>query len=169
MTDKSAINGAARGQNFASGPSAGPSWNILKKCLGVGLLGLAVMAILAFFFTDVHGMLSVLFASLLVMAFFGLSLLVGHLVAKRKPQAVMNAFFLSYIVKVFGFAGVLLSLGVPTWLNKPWFAGSAVVSVLLWQATEVVVFSKQRFLLFNEDAPGTGTQTSNSKDSSNDQ
>lgn len=169
MKDKSAVNGAARGQIPASGPSTSPSANILKKCLLVGVGGLVVMMVLALVFTDAHGVLSVVFGSLLVMAFFGLSLLVGHIVAKRKPKAVMNAFFLSYIVKVFGFAAVLLSLGVPTWLNKPWFAGAAVASVLLWQATEVVVFSKQRFLLFNEDAPGTTTRPGDSKDTPNDQ
>ncbi len=68
------------------------------------------------------------------------------------PQAVMGIFVMTYFVKVVGFAAVLFALGTPTWLNKPWFAVAAVVCVLLWQATEVVIFSRQRFLLFDEDA-----------------
>lgn len=164
MKDKGAQNGAARGAITASGPSASPSWNILTKCLLVGVPGLVVMVVLALIFTDTHGVLSVLFGSLLVMAFFGLSLLVGHIFSKRMPTAVMGVFVMTYFVKVVGFAAVLFALGTPTWLNKPWFAGAAVASVLLWQATEVIVFSKQRFLVFNEDVSGTTSAPDDSKD-----
>jgi len=169
MKDKGAQNGAARGFVAASGPSASPSWNILRKCLLVGVPGMAVMVVLALVFTDVHGVLSVLFGSLLVMTFFGLSLLVGHIFSKRMPTAVMGVFVMTYFVKVVGFAAVLFALGTPTWLDKPWFAGAAVASVLLWQATEVVVFSKQRFLLFNEDVSGTIAAPTDSRDTPNDQ
>ena len=64
----------------------------------------------------------------------------------------MGIFVMTYFVKVVGFAAVLFALGTPTWLNKPWFAAAAVVCVLLWQATEVVIFSRQRFLIFDEPA-----------------
>lgn len=152
MKDKSARYSAARGALPASGPSASPSWNILKKCLLVVGIATAAMVVPAAIFTDSNGVPSVLFGSLLVMAFFGLSLLVGHISSKRMPSAVMGIFVMTYFVKVVGFAAVLFALGTPTWLNKPWFAGAAVAAVLLWQATEVVVFSKQRFLFFDEPA-----------------
>lgn len=150
MKDKSTGNGAAPGHVVAAGPSASPSWNILKKCLVVDGIALVAMVVLALIFTNSDGVLSVVFGSLLVMAFFGLSLLVGHIFSKRMPQAVMGIFVMTYFVKVVGFAAVLFALGTPTWLNKPWFAAAAVVCVLLWQATEVVIFSKQRFLLFDD-------------------
>lgn len=152
MKDKGAPGGAVRGPFAASGPSASPSWNILKKCLLVDGIAVVLMVLLAFFFTDSDGVLSVLFGSLLVMAFFGLSLLVGHIFGKRMPEAVMGIFVMTYFVKVVGFAAVLFALGTPTWLHKPWFAAAAVVCVLLWQATEVVIFSRQRFLIFDEPA-----------------
>lgn len=154
MKDTSAHNSAERGPLTVSGPTASPSWNILKKCLAVDGIAVAVMAALAFIFSDVYGVYSVLFGAFVVMTFFGLSLLVGHVVSLRMPGAVMGAFVMTYFVKVVGFAAVLLALGTPTWLDKPWFAGAAVAAVLLWQATEVVIFSKQRFLFFDEpDAP----------------
>lgn len=143
-------NGAALGHVTASGPTESPSWNILKKCVAVDGLAVIVMVALAFIFTNVDGVLSVLFGSLLVIAFFGLSLLVGHLFSKKMPEAVMGIFVMTYFVKVVGFAAVLFAMGTPGWLNKPWFAGAAVVCVLIWQATEVVIFSRQRFLFFNE-------------------
>ncbi len=152
MKDASANNSAERGPLTASGPTASPSWNILKKCLLVAGVAVLVIVVLAFIFTDVHGVLSVLFGSLLVIVFFGLSLLVGHIVGKRMPSAVMGVFVMTYFVKVIGFAAVLYAMGTPGWLNKPWFAGAAVAVVLLWQATEVVNFTKQRFLLFDESA-----------------
>ncbi|MFQ4147315.1 hypothetical protein AAGW05_01230 [Arthrobacter sp. LAPM80] len=168
MKDKGAHPGAERGLLTASGPSASPSWNILKKCLLVDGIAVVAMVLAAFILTDMHGVLSVLSGSLLVIAFFGLSLLVGHIVSRRMPSAVMGAFVLTYIVKVVGFAAVLLALGIPDWLNKPWFAGAAVVCVLVWQATEVVIFSKQRFLVFDESAvpaPGASAHDGDSGES----
>lgn len=152
MKDKSTRNGAAAGHVVAAGPSESPSWNILKKCLLVDGLAVVIMAVLALIFTDSDGVLSVVFGSLLVMAFFGLSLLVGHIFSKRMPRAVISIFFMTYFVKVVGFAAVLFAVGTPDWLNKPWFLAGAVVCVLLWQATEVVIFSRQRFLLFDDSA-----------------
>ncbi|WP_207767446.1 hypothetical protein [Arthrobacter glacialis] len=164
MKDKGAQHSVARGHLVASGPTASPSWNILKRCLLVGGMALVVMVVVAFFFTNLDGVLSVLFGSLLVMAFFGLSLLVGHLASKKMPSAVMGVFVMTYFVKVVGFAAVLFALGTPTWLNKPWFAAAAVVSVLLWQATEVVIFSKQRFLFFDEPAAVDPQDKNDAKD-----
>lgn len=166
MKDKSAHNSAARGHVTASGPTDSPSWNILKKCFTVDGIAVLIMVVLAFIMTDLDGVLSVLFGSVLVMSFFGLSLLVGHLFSKKMPEAVMGIFVMTYFVKVVGFAAVLLAMGTPGWLNKPWFAGAAVACVLIWQATEVVIFSRQRFLFFNEplaqaspdDDPVTGPE-----------
>lgn len=150
MKDKSSSNSAAHEPLAVSGPSESPTWDILKKCLAVDGIAVVVMVVLAFIFTNVDGVVSVLFGSVLVMAFFGLSLLVGHLVSKRMPDAVMGVFVLTYFVKVVGFAAILFALGTPSWLNKTWFAGAAVACVLIWQATEVVIFSKQRHLVFND-------------------
>lgn len=163
MKDKGASNSAVRGPLTVSGPSVSPSLSILKKCLFFGGFGILAMVVLAFIFTDVAGVLSVLFGSLLVVTFFGLSLVVVHLVGKKMPSAVMGVFVLTFLVKAVGFAAILFALGSPDWLNKPWFAGAAVVSVLLWQAGEIAGFLKQRFLFFDEDASnGSADHTSTS-------
>ena len=155
MKDKSALNSAAQAAVTASGPTESPSANILRKCLLVDGVALLVMAGAAWIFTDLHGALSVVLATALVIIFFGLSLLAAHVFGRRRPQALISIFFLSYFVKVLGFAAVLFTVGTPDWLNKPWFLGSAVVAVLLWQAVEVWVFSKQRFLRFADPAPSS--------------
>lgn len=143
----------------ASGPTESPSANILRKCLAVDGLALVIMALLAGLLSDLHGALSVVLGGLLVMVFFGLSLLAAHVFGKRRPQALISIFFMSYFVKVLGFAAVLFAVGTPEWLNKPWFLGSAVVSVLLWQAVEVWTFSKQRFLRFDEPSEDRAAPT----------
>lgn len=150
MKDKSAHSSAAQAPLAASGPTRSPSWNILKKCLQVGGIATAAMVLAAFIFTDKHGVLSVLCGSLVVIVFFAFSLLVAHVFGRNRPQAVMSIFFMSYLVKVIAFSAILFALGAPSWLNKPWFAGAAIAAVLVWQATEVVIFSKQRFLLFDD-------------------
>ncbi len=150
MKDNSARTSAASGHLPVSGPTQSPSWNILKRCVAVVGLAVVAMAGAAIIFTDGAGVVSVLFGSVLVMAFFGLSLLAGHLFARTRPEAVMGIFIMTYFVKVLGFGAVLFYLGTPGWLNRPWFAGAAVACVLIWQATEVVIFSKQRFLFFND-------------------
>lgn len=162
MKDKSAASGAVRGHTVASGPTASPDASMLKKCLLFGIGGLAVMVVLAWILTDIHGVLSVVFGSVLVMAFFGLSLFAGHLAGKWMPSAVMGVYVLMYLVKVIGFAAVLFALGTPTWLNKPWFAIAAVVSVLLWQLAEVLAFRKIRFLIYDDEE--TAATTTDSKE-----
>lgn len=93
---------------------------------------------------------SVVLGSVVVVAFFGLSLLVGHVYGRKNPSGAIGVFMVTYLVKVVGFAVVLFTLGAPTWLNGPWFAAAGVVVVLLWQGTEVVTFSRQRLQLYND-------------------
>ncbi len=157
MKDKSALNGAAPAVMAAAGPTTSPSANILRKCLLADGLALVLMAAMAWIFTDLQGALSVVLAFLLVIIFFGLSLLAAHVFGRSRPQALISIFFMSYFVKVLGFAAVLFTVGTPNWLNKPWFLGSAVVAVLLWQGVEVWVFSKQRFLRFDDPAATSST------------
>lgn len=152
MKDKS----AARGPVEVSGPSATPWLNILKMCLLVSAGAVLILAVLALVFTGWPAVGSVAFGAVVVMAFFGLSLLVGHIYGKKNPSGAIGVFMITYLVKVVGFAVILFTLGAPSWLNGPWFATAGVVVVLLWQATEVVTFSRQRLQLYNDPADTDG-------------
>ncbi|PYI68689.1 hypothetical protein CVV68_05155 [Arthrobacter livingstonensis] len=162
MKDKRAPVGAVRGLVAASGPDATPWLNILKKCLLVAAAATAALAIGALIVTGWPGVGSVVFGSVVVVAFFGLSLLVGHIYGSKNPSGAIGVFMVTYLVKIVGFAAILFTLGTPTWLNGPWFATAGVVVVLLWQATEVVTFSRQRLQLYNdpvEPPPAAGSGT----------
>ena len=155
MKDKSARPGAPRGPVGVSGPSATPWLNILKKCLLVAAVATAALAVAALIVTGWPGVGSVVFGSVVVVAFFGLSLLVGHIYGRKNPSGAIGVFMVTYLVKVVGFAVILFTLGTPTWLNGAWFATAGVVVVLLWQATEVFTFSRQRLQLYNDPVEPT--------------
>ena len=65
------------------------------------------------------------------MAFFAISLLVGHFVGRNHPSGAIGLFVATYFIKVVGFAVVLFAIGSPEWLNGRWFLIGAVVTVVL--------------------------------------
>ena len=102
--------------------------------------------------------LSSLFGGALVMAFFAISLLVGHFVGRNNPSGAIGLFVATYFVKVVGFAVVLFVIGSPDWLHGRWFLIGAVVTVVLWQAAEIYGFSKARLQIYNDpETPEGGT------------
>ncbi|MEH0109266.1 hypothetical protein V6N00_06020 [Tersicoccus sp. MR15.9] len=89
---------------------------------------------------------SALGAALLVMAFFAISLLVGHRFESASGTRALRAFLVTYVLKVAGFGAVLLLLGRPGWVDPGWFVGSAVVTLIAWQAAELAGFARSRRL-----------------------
>lgn len=160
MKDKRAPHGAVRGPVQTAGPSATPWLNILNKCLLVAAAATVALAVAALAVTGWSGVGSVVFGSVVVVAFFGLSLLVGHIYGRKNPSGAIGVFMVTYLVKVVGFAVILFTLGAPTWLNGPWFATAGVVVVLLWQATELVTFGRQRLQLYNDPVEQPSTPES---------
>jgi ATP synthase protein I len=133
----------------ASGATASPWLGILARSAaasgGVALL-LAVAALLA---TSPAAGLSVLFGAALVVAFFGISLLIGHFAGRSNPSGALGLFIVTYAIKVVGFAAVLFLLGTPDWLDRTWFFTGALATVLAWQTAEVFAFSRLRTPLYD--------------------
>lgn len=133
---------------------SGPTGSLWLKLLGLssaaagGALLLAGVA--AFLVNGGTGMVSCLFGGALVMAFFAISLLIGHLVGRNNPSGAIGLFVATYFVKVVGFAVVLFVLGAPAWLHERWFLIGAVVTVVFWQAAEIYGFSKARLQIYND-------------------
>jgi ATP synthase protein I len=84
------------------------------------------------------------------MAFFAISLLIGHVVGRNNPSGAIGLFVATYFVKVVGFAVVLFAIGAPAWLHAQWFLIGAVVAVVFWQAAEIYGFSKARLQIYND-------------------
>ena len=148
--------------NAESGPASGnrpvgtygptPSlWlHLLKRSSLAAAAGLLLCAIPALLLNGASGAVSAVLGGLLVMLFFGISLLVGHFVGRRNPSGAIGAFVATYFVKVVGFAVILFALGAPEWLHGRWFLIGAVVAVVLWQAAEIHGFSKARLQIYND-------------------
>ena len=85
-----------------------------------------------------------------MIAFFAISLLVGHFVGRNNPSGAIGLFVATYFIKVVGFAVVLFAIGSSDWLNGRWFLIGAVVTVVLWQAAEIYGFSKARLQIYND-------------------
>jgi ATP synthase protein I len=98
----------------------------------------------------VTGAVSTALGGLLVMLFFGISLLVGHFVGRSNPSGAIGVFVATYFIKVVGFAAVLFLIGAPEWLHGRWFLIGAVAAVILWQAAELYGFSKARLQIYND-------------------
>ncbi|GAB4099737.1 hypothetical protein [Sinomonas halotolerans] len=137
----------------APGPSraVGSPWlGLALRCSAAGALAAVVLAGSALLASGAAAALSVLFAAVLVIAFFAISLLAGHLVGRRNPSGAIGVFAVVYVAKIVGFAALLLWLGTPAWVDGPWFGASGIASVVVWQAVEVFSFGRLRLQIFDD-------------------
>jgi ATP synthase protein I len=152
LSTSDAVNGSAGHRPGVSGPTASPWLDILRKCLAVTGAGALLLCAAAGLTAGGGGAFSAAFGYAVVAAFFGISLLIGHFAGKTNPSGALGLFAVTYAIKVVGFAAVLFVLGTPAWLERTWFFGAAVGTVVLWQIVEVYVFSKARHQLYNDDS-----------------
>ena len=134
----------------SSGPTPSLWLHLLKLSSLAATAGLVLCAVPAGLLGGAGGALSSSAGGLLVMVFFGISLLVGHYVGRSNPSGAIGMFVATYFIKVVGFAVVLFVVGTPDWLQGRWFVAGAVVAVVLWQAAEIYGFSKARLQIYND-------------------
>ncbi|WP_411373641.1 hypothetical protein ACLH0K_11010 [Arthrobacter sp. MPF02] len=148
---------SGKGHVGASGPVTSLWLHLLKLSAAAAASGLVLCAALAALLHGTSGAVSAVLGGLLVMLFFGISLLIGHFVGRNNPSGAVGMFVATYFIKVVGFAAVLFVVGAPQWLHSRWFVAGAVTAVVLWQAAELYGFSKARLQIFNDpenkDAP----------------
>ena len=150
------VSGA--GHVGVSGPTKSLWLRLLVISSAVSGGALLLTALAALLLDGAEAALSSLFGGALVMAFFAISLLVGHFGGRNHSSGAIGLFAATYFIKVVGFAVVLFAIGSPEWLNGRWFLAGAVVTVVLWQAAEIYGFSKARLQLYNDpETPEGGT------------
>lgn len=141
-----------------TGPTTSLWLRLLALSAAVSGGALVLTGVTAFFMRGVTGLWSAILGGLLVMAFFAISLAVGHIVGRNNPSGAIGVFVATYFIKVVGFAVVLLVLGAPDWLHARWFVIGAVVTVVSWQAAEIYGFSKARLQIYNDpESPEGGS------------
>lgn len=143
----------------ASGPTGSLWLRILLRCVAVTGATLVIAAGIALVLHGGSAAASAAFGYAVVALFFGVSLLIGHFVGRSNPSGALGIFIVTYAIKVVGFAAVLFFIGAPPWLDRLWFFGSAVGSVVIWQIVEVAVFARARHQLYNDYDDGRAPQT----------
>lgn len=138
------------GRMGVSGPTKSLWLRLLALSSAAAGGALLLTGLAALLLEGAEGMLSCLFGGALVMAFFAISLLIGHFAGRNNPSGAIGLFTATYFIKVVGFAVVLFAIGAPEWLSGRWFLTGAVVSVVLWQAAEIYGFSKARLQIYND-------------------
>jgi ATP synthase protein I len=133
-----------------SGPTRSLWLRLLALSSAVAGGALVLAGIAGFLINGAAGILSCVLGGALVMAFFAISLAVGHIVGRNNPSGAIGLFVATYFVKVVGFAVVLFVIGAPAWLHDRWFLIGAVVTVVFWQAAEIYGFSKARLQIYND-------------------
>ncbi|MCC9146551.1 MULTISPECIES: hypothetical protein [unclassified Arthrobacter] len=152
---RSADGSRSGGYLTPSGPTKAPWLGILRTALAVTGGAAVLAAVVAALSAGAGAAASALSGWFLIAAFFGISLLVGHVVGRSNPSGAIGMFVVTYAIKVVGFAVILFGLGTPVWLHREWFALTAVGAVVLWQVAEIRAFSRTRHLIFNDAADTT--------------
>jgi ATP synthase protein I len=149
-------NGAHPTRVTVSEATASPWLRILARSAGAGAAIALVLAAAAALVTSPAAASSVLLGAALVVAFFGISLLIGHYTGRTNPSGALGLFAVTYAIKVVGFAAVLFLLGTPGWLERTWFFTGALATVIAWQLAEVLAFSRLRTPLYDDAVPPAG-------------
>jgi hypothetical protein len=125
-------------------------WGILVACLVATCAGLAAAVLVAALAGGAAAAGSLGLAGAAVVVLSGLGLLLTAWAWDRwRDQAVFIALF-GFVVKVILMAVLLTVVPVPGWL-EPVAAGiGALVAIVVWQATEVLVFARTRQQIYND-------------------
>jgi ATP synthase protein I len=100
------------------------------------------------------GLYGALIGVAIVTAFFGISVVVVGQAAKISPHVMMAAAMISYVVKIIGFAIVMIMLGKSDAFNGRMLGFTALVCILAWTAAEVITTIKLRVLYVDPDRTG---------------
>ena len=97
------------------------------------------------------GLYGALIGVAIVTAFFGISVLVVGRAAKISPHVMMAAAMISYVIKIIGFAIVMIALGKSDAFNGRMLGFTALICILAWSAAEVVTAIRLRLPYVDPD------------------
>jgi ATP synthase protein I len=97
------------------------------------------------------GLYGALIGVAVVTAFFGISVLIVGRAARISPQVMMAAAMISYVVKIIGFAIVMILLGKSTAFNGRMLGFTALVCILAWGAAEIFNAIRLKVLYVDPD------------------
>ena len=100
------------------------------------------------------GLYGALIGVAIVTAFFGISVLVVGRAAKISPHVMMAAAMISYVIKIIGFAIVMVALGKSAAIDGRMLGFTAIICILAWSAAEVVTAIRLKLPYVDPDGSG---------------
>jgi len=100
------------------------------------------------------GLYSALIGVAIVTAFFGISVLVVGRAAKISPHVMMAAAMISYVIKIIGFAIVMIALGKSAAIDGRMLGFTAIICILAWSAAEVITAIRLKLPYVDPDGSG---------------
>jgi ATP synthase protein I len=115
---------------------------ILRRSAVVTAPAALVMVVLSAILGGVKGLAGSLLAVALVITFFGISAVAVSRAARRSPQAMMVTALLTYLVKIVALLFFVARLSGTTAFNGKLFGLTAIVCVLVWTTSQVLVSAR---------------------------
>ncbi|GAA2721562.1 hypothetical protein [Actinocorallia aurantiaca] len=116
-----------------------------------GAVALAVGGLLA----GAQGAVGAALGTVVVVVFFGISILAVSYSARVNPQMLMPVAMFTYLVKVFAMLGLIALLRDASWMNGRAFGLTVLGCTAVWLAFEIRVFVKTK-MLYVEPVSGSG-------------
>src|SRR5689334_22237355 len=120
-----------------------------------GLAGLAAIVV-SLVAAGSQGAFGALVGLVVVLAFFGISLLAISYSARVSPQILMPVAMGTYLFKIFAMLGLVVLLRDAIWMNGRAFGLTVVLCTFVWLIFEVRTFLRTKMLYVDPVSSGPG-------------
>ena len=124
---------------------------VVRRSAALTAVVAAVCVVVCAALGGAKGLYGALIGVAIVTAFFGISVLVVGRAARISPHVMMAAAMASYVVKIIGFAIVMILLGKSTAFDGKMLGFTALICILAWSAAEVVTAIRLRLPYVDPD------------------
>ena len=129
---------------------------VVRRAGALTALAAAIMVAVSAALVGVKGLIGALVAVAIVIAFFGISVLVVGRAARISPQAMMVAAMVTYLVKIVALAVIVSALNGTTAFSTRTLGFVAIGCILVWSATQVITAVKVKMLYVEPEQPAAG-------------
>jgi len=119
---------------------------IVRRAGALTAVEAAIMVAVSAALVGVKGLIGALVGVVVVIVFFGISVLVVGRAARVSPEAMMVAALVTYVVKIVALAVILSSLNGTTAFSTRALGFTAIGCILVWSATQVITAVKVKML-----------------------
>jgi ATP synthase protein I len=126
---------------------------VVRRAGALTALAAAIMVAVSAALVGVKGLIGALVAVAIVIAFFGISVLVVGRAARISPQAMMVAAMVTYLVKIVALAVIVSALNGTTAFSTRTLGFVAIGCILVWSATQVITTMKLKMLYVEPETP----------------